>query len=68
MKPNNNTVYLVAYHQDKEMYVSICKYDNGKFIPINSIGDINGSIMKQNPNEPIVEYISLSNLNNLISD
>ncbi len=67
-KANTKNIYLVAYHKNLTMNVSICTYVNGKFTPIKSIGDINGSILNQDPSVEIEDFLSISNLNNLVEN
>jgi len=52
--------------QSITMYVSICLYKDGKFTPIKSIGDINGAVINQDPNLEIEDFLSISNLSNLV--
>lgn len=65
-KANAKNIYLVAYHKNLSMNVSICVYKDGKFTPIKSIGDINGAIINQDPNIEIEDFLSISNLSNLV--
>lgn len=67
-KANAKSIYLVAYHKNLAMNVSICTYVNGKFMPIKSIGDVNGSILNQDPSLEIEDFLSISNLNNLVDN
>lgn len=66
IKANSKNIYLVAYHKNLNMNVSICTYKDGKFIPIKSIGDINGSTVNQDPNMEIEDFLSISNLSTLV--
>lgn len=65
-KPMSKTIYLVAYHKNSKMHLSICTYKEGKFVPIQSIGDINGAIINQDQTQDIEDFLSISNLSNLI--
>lgn len=65
-KLNSKNIYLVAYHKNLTMYVSICIYKDGKFTPINSIGNINNAVINQDPNLQIEDFLSISNLTNLL--
>ena len=67
-KANTKNIYLVAYHKNLNMNISICTYVNGKFIPINSIGNVNGAILNQDPSLEIEDFLSISNLNNLVDN
>ncbi len=67
-KANAKNIYLVAYHKNLTINVSICTYINGKFIPINSIGNINGATLNQDPSLEIEDFLSISNLNNLVEN
>lgn len=67
-KANTKNIYLVAYHKNLNMNVSICTYVNGKFTPIKSIGDVNGAILNQDPALEIEDFLSISNLNNLVDN
>jgi hypothetical protein len=67
-KANVKNIYIVAYHRNLNMYVSLCTYVNGKFVPIKSIGDVNGAILNQDPNTEIEDFLSISNLNNLVDN
>jgi hypothetical protein len=65
-KANGKNIYLVAYHKNLTMNVSICIYKDGKFTPINSIGNINGAILNQDPSLEIEDFLSISNLTSLL--
>lgn len=65
-KANGKNIYLVAYHKNLNMHVSICTYVGGKFTPIKSIGDVNGAILNQDPSLEIEDFLSISNLSNLV--
>lgn len=65
-KANGKNIYLVAYHKNLTMCVSICVYKDGKFTPINSIGNINGAVINQDPTQEIEDFLSISNLTNLL--
>lgn len=65
-KANGKNIYLVAYHKNLTMNVSICIYKDGKFVPINSIGNVNGAVLNQDPNLVIEDFLSISNLTNLL--
>lgn len=65
-KANAKNIYLVAYHKNLNMNVSICVYKDGKFVPINSIGNVNGAILNQDPNLEIEDFLSISNLTSLL--
>jgi hypothetical protein len=65
-KANGKNIYLVAYHKNLAMNVSICTYVGGKFTPIKSIGDVSGAILNQDPLLEIEDFLSISNLSNLV--
>lgn len=65
-KANGKNIYLVAYHKNLTMNVSICIYAGGKFTPIKSIGDVNGAVLNQDPSLEIEDFLSISNLSNLV--
>lgn len=65
-KANKKDIYLVAYHKNLTLYTSLCIYKDGKFTPIPSVGNINGAVLNQDPAAEIEDFLSISNLSNLV--
>jgi hypothetical protein len=65
-KADSKTIYIMEYKVCDTRYMSICLFKEGKFAPIPKINDINGAIINQSPIHDIEDFLSISNLNNIL--